>query len=151
MNLKPSLLLFLLLPLLFCRCSTPKALEYRDFRNFAVQKVGFSSTKVRMELVYYNPNGFGLQLNQTELDIYINGHYLGHTLQEYQVTMPRKMDFNIPVQVDVDMKNLMKNGLSLLFNKTVTVKVTGRIKAGKANFFMTIPVNYEGKHSFVTF
>ncbi|HMO63183.1 MAG TPA: LEA type 2 family protein [Ferruginibacter sp.] len=150
MKCKPALLLACI-SFLLCCCSTPKELEYRDFRNFTIQKISFASTKVRMELIYYNPNSFGLQLKQTELDIYLNGHYLGHTVQEHQVTMPRKMDFAIPIQVDADMKNLVKNGLTLLFNKTVTVKVTGKIKAGKANVFMNIPVNYEGQHSFVLF
>lgn len=102
-------------------------------------------------MIYFNPNNFELQLKQTDLDIYINNYYLGHTLQEYQVNMPRKMDFTIPVKMSVDMKNLIKNGLTVFFNKEVTVKVTGKVKVGKANVFMSIPVNYEGKQSFTLF
>ena len=145
------LLCSLLLTLLLTNCSTPKELEYRDFSNFTIQKFGFASSEVRLDLTYYNPNNFGLQLKQSDLDIFINDYYLGHTLQEYQVTMPRKMDFTIPVKMDVDMKNLFKNGLTVFFNKEVTVKITGKIKVGKANVFMNIPVSYEGKQSFTLF
>ncbi|MEP7093892.1 MAG: hypothetical protein ABI793_07520 [Flavobacterium sp.] len=40
--------------------------------NFTVDKIGFSSTTIKMDLVYYNPNNFGLQLKSTDLDIYLD-------------------------------------------------------------------------------
>ncbi len=95
-------------------------------------------------MIYYNPNGFGLQLSRTELDVFVNEVLLGHTSQEYQITIPKKEQFVIPVTMDVDMKNLLKNSLTTLFNNEVKVKVTGSIKVGKANVFMSFPVNYEG-------
>ena len=49
------------------------------------------------------------------------------------------------------MKNLFKNAFNTLFSKEVVVKVTGRIKLGKANVFFSMPVNYEGKQSFKVF
>jgi hypothetical protein len=140
--------LFIILTILLFSCSTPKQLVYRDFRNFSIQQLGFASSAIKMDLVYFNPNHFGLQLKRTELDIYINNNYLGHTAQEYQITIPRNEEFTLPINVAVDMKNLLKNGLSTFFNTEVTVKVVGSIKVGKANVFMSIPVQYEGKHQF---
>jgi len=98
-------------------------------------------------MIYYNPNGFGLQLKRTELDIFVNGVLLGHSSQEYQITIPKKEQFIIPITMDIDMKNLIKNSLTTLFNKEVNVKVTGSIKIGKANVFVSFPVNYEGIHA----
>jgi len=46
--------------------------------------------------------------------------------------------------LEVDMKNILKNSLTALLNKQVTVKVMGSVRVGKANFYMNIPVNYEG-------
>lgn len=135
---------FYLLTILLVCCSTPKELEYRDFRNFAVQKVGFSTTSVKMDMIYYNPNGFGLQLKKTELDVFVNDVLLGHTSQEYQITIPKKEQFIIPIVMDVDMKNLLKNSLTSLFNKEVRVRVNGSIKVGKANVFISFPLKYEG-------
>jgi LEA14-like dessication related protein len=128
----------------FISCSAPKALEYRDFQNFTISSLGFSASTVKMDLVYYNPNNFGLQLKQTDLDIYINNTFLGHTTQQYQVSIPRRDQFSIPIQIDVDMKNLLKNSILTFFNKQVLVKMTGIIKVGKANIFKSFPVNYEG-------
>ena len=98
-------------------------------------------------MIYYNPNGFGLQLKRTELDIFVNGVLLGHSSQDYQITIPKKEQFIIPITMDIDMKNLIKNSLTTLFNKEVNVKVTGSIKVGKANVFVSFPVNYEGIHA----
>jgi LEA14-like dessication related protein len=143
-NSLPSLLI---LTILLVSCSTPKELEYREFRNLSVQKVGFSTSSVKMDMIYYNPNGFGLQLKRTELDLFVNGVLLGHSSQEYQITIPKKDQFIIPITMEVDMKNLLRNSLTSLFKKEVTVKATGSIKVGKANVFMSIPVNYEGVQS----
>lgn len=130
--------------LLTASCGTPKDLVYKDFKNFSVEKLGFSSSTVKMDLLYYNPNNFGLQLQRTDLDIYIDGTYLGNTVQQFQVTIPKRAEFTLPISAQVEMKNIFKNALNSLFNKEVLVKVTGRVKIGKANVFKSFPVNYEG-------
>ena len=86
---------YLLLPcllvvsiLLLPSCRAPKELEYKDFKDFSVEKLGFSSSAVKMNIVYYNPNNFGLQLKRTDLDIYIDGTYLGHTSQNTRWIYP---------------------------------------------------------------
>lgn len=138
--------------LLFSSCSTPRELEYRDVKNFSVQSLGFSTSAIKMDLVYFNPNNYALQLQQIDLDIFINNNLLGHSVQAYQVSIPRKEEFSIPIQMEVDMKNLVKNGLTVFFNqKEVLVKATGKVKVGKANVFLNIPVNYEGKQTFKLF
>jgi LEA14-like dessication related protein len=140
-----NILLAALLVGTIASCRAPKELVYKDFNNFSLNKLGLGSSSVKLNLVYYNPNNFGLQLKRTDLDIYIDGTYLGHTSQDYQITIPKLTDFTLPISIDVDMKNVFKNALNTLFSKEVTVKVTGRIKLGKANVFFGMPVNYEGK------
>ena len=134
--------------LLAVSCAAPKALEYREFRNFKIERLGFSSSTVKMDMVYFNPNNFGLQLKRTDLDVFINDVYLGRTSQEYQVTIERKENVTIPIQLQVDMRNLYKNSLNVLFRNTVQLKVTGTVKVGKANVFLNFPVQYEAAHTF---
>lgn len=104
-----------------------------------------------MDLVYFNPNNFGLELKSTDIDIFINDVYLGHTQQVYQVTLPRKEEFAFPITIDVDMKNLLKNGFSTFFSKQVKVKITGSVKVGKANTFISFPIRYEENQQFSIF
>lgn len=150
-KLKLNTLLLAVLTLLLTACSSPKQLEYREFKNFTIDKPGFASTALKMDLLYYNPNNFGMELNHTDLDIFINNNYLGKATQVIQVAIPRKAEFIIPIIMDVDMKNLLKNGFVSMLNSEVIIKVTGTIRVGKLNVFKTFPVNYEGKQQFSLF
>ena len=132
-------------------CQAPKDLVYRDFKNLKLEKVGFAATTLKVDLVYYNPNNFGLQLKYTDLDIYVNSNYLGHSSQDYQITIPRLSEFTMPLAIEVDMKNLMKNAFPTLLGKEVLIKVTGTVKLGKANVYKTFPVNYESVQIFSAF
>lgn len=132
-------------------CQAPKELVYRDFKNLKVEKMGFAASTLKVDLVYYNPNNFGLQLKYTDLNIYINNNYLGHSSQDYQINIPKLAEFTMPLVIDIEMKNLIKNAIPTLLGKEVLVKITGTVKLGKANVFKIFPVNYEGKQVFSAF
>lgn len=132
-------------------CSSPKEFEYQDYKNFHLENLDFATSKVSLDLQYYNPNNFGLQLRRTDLDIFINNNFLGHSASDTLINIPRRDTFLLPIKFDVDMKNVFKNALNTLLGNEVTVKVTGKVKVGKANVFMSMPVNYEGKHKFPLF
>ena len=144
--------LFIILVLIFMTsCRAPQDLVYKDFQNLKIEKLGFASSKLKMDLLYYNPNNFGLQLKRTDLDIFIDGTFMGHVLQEYQVSVPKRSDFSLPIEMDVDMKNVFSNTLNSLLNKEVTVKATGSVKLGKMNVYKSFPVNYESKQKISLF
>ncbi len=132
-------------------CSSPKELEYQNYKNFHLEKLGFNASRVTLDLQYYNPNNFGLQLRRTDLDIFINNNYLGHSGSDTLINIPRRDTFLLPIKFDMDMKNVFKNAWNSLVGSEVLVKVTGKVKVGKANVFMSMPVNYEGKHKFSFF
>jgi LEA14-like dessication related protein len=132
-------------------CQAPKELVYRDFKNLKVDKLGFGASTLNIDLVYYNPNNFGLQLRNTDLDIYVDSNYLGHSSQDLQINIPRLAEFTLPLKVEVDMKNALKNVLPSLFGKEVLVKVTGKVKLGKANVYKSFSVNYESLQRFSAF
>ena len=127
-------------------CSAPKDLEFREYNSLAFEKMGFTSSTLSMNLVYYNPNNFGMELKRSELDIYIDSSFLGHSSQELQVAIPRRDVFTVPIKVQVDMKNLLKNGLTTLMNKEVNVRVLGTVKVGKAGVYKNFKVVYSGEH-----
>ena len=148
---KGILFLMILVVAAFMSCSPPKMLEYRDYKNFKLNGAGFTNSKVSLDLIYFNPNNFGLQLRKVDMDVFINNNLLGHTLLDTLIQIPRHNIFTLPITVDVDMHNAFKNGLTTFLGKEVTVKATGRLKVGKANVFMSMPISYEGKHTFSLF
>ena len=151
MNFVKCLLLTILVASVIICCSPPSELVYQDYKNFQLEKLGFSGSRILLGLQYYNPNNFGLQLRRTDLDIFINNNLLGHTSLDTLINIPRRDTFLLPIKFDVDMKNIYKNAWNSLTGNEVIVKVTGKIKVGKANVFMSMPVNYEGKQKFSLF
>lgn len=135
----------------FLSCSSPKALEYQTFHNFSVEKLGFNNSTISLDLEYYNPNNYGLQLKSTDLDIFINGDLLGHSSLDTLIRIPRRDTFSIPVKFDVDMQNAFKNAWYTLTGKEVLVRLSGKVRVGKANVFMSFPVEYETKETFSFF
>ncbi|HTC01036.1 MAG TPA: LEA type 2 family protein [Ferruginibacter sp.] len=145
------LTLFLSSSILLFSCCSPKALEYRDVSAFSISKLGITSSTVNMNIVYYNPNRFSMQLKRTDLDIFIDSNYVGHTTQQNQVTIPAQSEFNIPLTVDINMNTIFQNALAAFLVKSIKVKVSGNIRAGKAHIYKNFPVNYVGIQPFSFF
>jgi LEA14-like dessication related protein len=146
---KFAVLIFVIMA--FLSCSSPKALEYKTFHNFSIQSLGFDKSAISLNLEYYNPNNYGMQLRSTDLDIFINGNLFGHSSMDTLIRIPRHDTFSIPVKFDVNMQSIFKNAWNTLIGKEVLVKLSGKVKVGKANVFMSFPVNYESKETFSFF
>lgn len=149
--MKKKYCLYLFLLSAFLSCSSPKALEYKTYHNFSIEKLGFNNSEISLDLEYYNPNNFGMQLKSTDLDIFINGNLLGHSSLDTLIRIPRRDTFNIPVKFNVDMQNVFKNAWNTLVGKEVLVRLSGKVRVGKANVFMSFPVEYESKQTFSFF
>lgn len=144
-------LLILLGGFFMSSCRAPQELVFRDFNNLSLDKMGFSASTLKVDLIYYNPNNFGMELKRTELDIYVDSTFLGHSSQELQVAIPKRDVFTIPLKVDLDMKNIFKNGLTSLFNKTVSVRAVGTIKVGKAGVYKNFNIDYTSQQEIPLF
>jgi LEA14-like dessication related protein len=146
-----SLIISTFLVFFMTSCHEPKFLEFREFNNLKVDKLSFAGAGLTVDLVYYNPNNFGLQLNRTDLDVYIDSTFLGHSSQDIQINIPKRDLFTIPLKLDLDVKNLLKNGITSLFNKNVAVRVLGSVKVGKAGIYKSFPVDYTSIQNFSMF
>lgn len=139
-------LLLVVVALLFLpSCQKPKDLVFKEYKNLKLDNVNFKTATLLVDLVYNNPNNFSLQLSRTDLDIYVDDTFLGHSSQNIQTTIQKKQDFTIPLKVDLDVKNLLKNGvagLTSMFNKDVKIRFTGTIKLGKAGIYKNFKVDY---------
>jgi LEA14-like dessication related protein len=147
--------LFLLLSLALLNqsflCRKPRDMEFKEMQHFKMGKMGFDKTDISMDLIYFNPNNFQLKLKDTDCDVFIDGNYLGHFRLDSTITVAKKANFTFPVNMQVDMKNVFKNGFNTLFSKEVLLKVNGSTRAGKGGIFIKVPIRYEGKHSFGLF
>ncbi|MEI6585775.1 MAG: LEA type 2 family protein [Sediminibacterium sp.] len=134
------------LSFLFMACAAPKTFEYRAVKNIKLDQLGFDHTNLTMELEYYNPNSFGLDLKKMDADVYIDNRFLGKFHLDTLLHIPKKANFSLPSKIAVDMKAMYKNALNMVLSKEVLVSVKGTTRVGKAGIFRTVPFNYEGRH-----
>lgn len=127
-------------------CSKPQSFDYRDVKNLKIESVGFDQTALSMDLVYYNPNGFGVDLRKVDCDVYVDNTYLGKFQLDTLMHIQRRSEFTLPSRIMVDMKTVLKNSLNFLFSQEVLLNVKGTTRVGKAGIFATIPFSYESRH-----
>ncbi len=132
-------------------CKKPQGFDYRDVRNIKVENVGFDKTVLKLDLVYFNPNNFGVTLKKVDCDIFINNNFLGHYLLDTVMKIDKKSEFSLPSRIQVDMKNIYKNALSVIFNKEIELNVKGTSKVSKLGIGITVPFDYKGKHQLTFF
>lgn len=127
-------------------CAAPKEFEYKEVRNIKVDSFGFAKTNLALELVYYNPNNFGLDLRNVDADVYIDNRYLGKMILDTAMHISKKSDFVLPSKIGIDLKEFYKNAMTLMISNEVLVIVKGTTRVGKAGIFRTVPFTYEGRH-----
>jgi LEA14-like dessication related protein len=117
--------------------------QFVDARNFKLRSLGIKQSTIHTDLYYFNPNNASLNLKEADLNIYIDGRFAGHSLLDTFIQIPARDTFAIPVNVDVEMKNVFPNALAILMNEDVELKIEGKAKIGKAGIYLNIPVRYK--------
>jgi LEA14-like dessication related protein len=141
------ILVYLLFVISLGACSAPQALQYRDLTNFRIHKMDFQQIVIVANLRFYNPNNYGLNLKNGNLDAYINNKYIGKAEVDESVAVPAKDEFIMPVTLTASLPSLLKDAFDLLSlqKQDVLVRLQGNIRAGKGGVFIGVPINYEGK------
>lgn len=140
-----------LLLLFFSACKKPLDFEYRSLKNVKLENLGFNRTTLAVDLVYYNPNNFGVDLRKVDCDVFVDSSLLGKFQLDTLMHIPRLSEFFLPSRIVVDMNSVLKNGLFLLFSKEVLITVKGTTRVGKGGLFKTVPFVYESKQKLSLF
>lgn len=136
--------LAIIFTLLISACNKPMAFEYRDLRNLKLENVSGEKSKVSMNLVYYNPNSFGVNLKNVNCEIFIDTMYVGKLQLDTMMHIDKTSEFSLPASFDVNINNLLKSSVNLLFNE-VTIRAKGTTRVGKGGIFVNVPIDYSGK------
>ncbi|PUZ24304.1 Late embryogenesis abundant protein [Chitinophaga costaii] len=126
-------------------CEKVKDLQFVRVAGVTFESLGFTQSKVRIELAYYNPNGFNLRLKDASFDLFFDDVPVGHSVQDTMIDIPSRDTFYFPVKLDINMKNVFSNALSALSNREVTIRATGNCKVGKGGVYLPFPIKCETK------
>ena len=143
--MKPILSILIISSIIVSSCGTNnvKEPEYRDIRNIRLINLGPLQSTAGVDLVYYNPNSFGVQVETARGDIYIDSSYFGQFELNEKVQVKKRSEFILPATVKVDMISVIKNQRELYKKKEALVRIQGTAMVKKSGFSKEIPINYE--------
>jgi len=117
--------------------------EYRDIRDVRVEKVGVLQTTATVELVYFNPNDFSVQISNAHGDVYIDGDYFGHFDLKESVHVKKNSEFTLPVTFKLDNIGAIKNQRDIYKKKEALIKIDGMARVKKSGFSKEVGIKYE--------
>lgn len=144
---------FVSLTLFLFSCAGIKDPVFKEINEFKLAEGGNKGfTTVSFQLKYFNPNHSGLQLKNAEGDAWIDGTLLGHFTMDTIIKIKANSDFLIPLNLKVDMKNIMNNAVTFLLkpDPSFSIRVAGKAKIGRGGVFINYPIRYEGKQDVTT-
>jgi LEA14-like dessication related protein len=130
--------------LVSCRSDSIREPEYRDIRNVRIIDVGILQTTAGLDLVYYNPNNFGVQLSDASGDVYIDDQYFGRFGLQDKVGVSKHDEFIVPAIIKMDNISAIKNHRDIWKKKKALIRIEGFAKIRKAGFNKVVPIKYEG-------
>ncbi|MEP7377351.1 MAG: LEA type 2 family protein [Chitinophagaceae bacterium] len=134
-----------------CGTSNIKEPEYREISEIKLIEVGLLQSTAGIDLVYYNPNNFGVQLSEARGDVYVDNAYLGRFDLGEKVQVRKRSEFIVPAIVKLDMIGAIKNQQEILKKKEVLVRVEGMARVKKAGISRDIPLKFEGMQNIERF
>jgi LEA14-like dessication related protein len=127
-----------------CSTGSVKEPEFRNVSNARLIEMGLLQSTAGIDLIYYNPNNFGVQLNEARGDVYIDNAYLGRFGLAETVQVGKRAEFTVPAIIKLDMIGAIKNQRGIYKKKEVLVRIEGIARLKKAGFTRDIPIKYEG-------
>ena len=127
-----------------CKSDSIKDPEYREIQNVRIMDVGLLQTTAGLELVYYNPNNFGVTLSQARGEVYIDNMYFGRFGISDKVAVRKHEEFIIPAVLKMDNISAIKNHREIFQKKQAMIRIEGFATVRKAGFNKEVPIKYEG-------
>jgi LEA14-like dessication related protein len=127
-----------------CKSEKIKEPEYRDIRDVRIIDVGLLQTTAGLDLVYYNPNDFGVTLSEARGDVYIDNAFFGRFGIQDKVTVRKRNEFIVPAIIKMDNISAIKNHREIFQKKQAMIRIEGFAIVRKAGFNKEVPIKYEG-------
>ena len=121
--------------------------EYREIRGVRIMDVDLLHTTAGLDLVYYNPNDFGVQLNEARGDVYIDGMHLGRFGINDKVQVRKRTEFVVPAVIRLDHISAIKNHREIWKKQDAVIRIEGVARVKRSGYVKEVPIKYEGKQN----
>lgn len=127
-----------------CASSNVQEPEYRDIRNIRMVDLGVLQSTAGIDLIYYNPNNFGVTLSEARGDVYIDNEYLGRFSLAEKVQVGKRSEFVVPATIKVDMIGAVKNHRDIYKKKEAMIRIEGMARVKRSGISRDVPIRYQG-------
>jgi len=139
------------LTLFMTSCSSILEPTVERIEDVDVVEMTKSNLELNAFMVLKNPNGFELDLDNADLTVYVDDIELAKINQTYETSMPSQGEFNMPININMDLDKLygdnplaaIGKGLQIMSDKQLNVKFKGTILVGKGVAKISVPVDQE--------
>jgi LEA14-like dessication related protein len=134
----------LALILLICSsagCNKVKELEYRGIKQTKIESIGLNQSAIRIDLGYFNPNAFGLDVKETNLSVYLNDKFIAIADQPEKTQIPKLAEFVFPVIAHFEPLNILGTAFGSIFSRSNKLTIQGSAKIGKGGVYIRVPVS----------
>ena len=135
-------------------CTVSENPEFRELKNVKFKSISFSngpSATFNADAVFFNPNDVGANVTEVDLDFYIDGKKVTNINQNVSAEMNAKSEFVLPLNFEVSLKDIFKDGKSalgsVLKSRKIKYRVDGTLKVGLGSVEFAVPVDYEGEEA----
>lgn len=144
--MKTMLLLYIPVLTLFVACNSAsiKEPEYRDIKDVRIADISLLKTSADVSMVYYNPNNFGIQLNDATGDVYVENILLGHFNVRENVQVRKRREFIVPTRISLNNLNALTNYQDIWNQKEARIRIEGLARIKKSGWVREVPIRYEG-------
>lgn len=110
-------------------------------------------TKSKLELnafmILKNPNGFELDLEEADITVFADEVELAKINQTFETTMPENGEFNMPININLDLDKLYRDnpmealskGFEIMTKKKMDLTFKGTIMVGKGFAKVSVPID----------
>ena len=151
MKIVISTLLSFLVIITSCGTAHIREPEYRDIRDIKVLEIGVLQSTAGIDLVYYNPNNFSVQLTEARGDVYVDNDYFGRFDLDEKVHVGKRSEFVVPAIIKLDMIGAIRNQREILKKKEVLVRIDGFARVKKAGVSRELPIKFEAMQNIERF
>ena len=155
-QMKKLLFISYCLILILSSCNTVLEPTVERVEDVDIVEMTKSKLELNAFMVLNNPNGFELDLENADLTVYVDDIELAKIEQTYETTMPKNGEFNMPININMDLDKLYRDnplaaigkGLQIMSDKKLNVQFKGTILVGRGMAKIPVPVDQEEEVKF---
>lgn len=129
----------------FAACKKPKDVEFVQIKKVTFAGIGQGQVRMSILSEMNNPNDFGMELLSSDLDIYWDDQLIGNTRQQQKINIPANDHFDLPLEINFKVKDLLKklgkDFTQITLDEKVKIRMKGSCTVRKSSISIDVPVD----------